>query len=123
MDEKGSATIEFIGVVPLIFLVMMIAWQFIAGFHGLMIAESAANEAAKVYSVTADAEEASSAAQKIVDAGGSYISFGGAPISGSRDFTASVEVNIDFVFLPASIFSGGKPNFSYNADTSGKVIK
>lgn len=122
-NEEGSATIEFLGMVPLVFSVMMIAWQFIAGFHGLMIAESAASEAAKVYSVTADVGEATNAAQNIVDAGGSYISFAGAPISGSNNFTASVSVNIDFVFLPASMFAGGKPTFSYTADTSGKVIK
>lgn len=123
LDEKGSATIEFLGMVPLIFMTMLIIWQFIAGFHGLMMAESAANEAAKVYSVTADAGEASSAAQKIVEAGGSYVSFSGAPISGTNNFTANVSINIDFVFLPAKFFPGGKPSFSYTADTSGKVIK
>lgn len=123
MNEEGSATIEFLGVVPLVFTVMMVAWQFIAGFHGLLIAESAASEAAKVYSVTADAGEATAAAQNIVDAGGSYISFAGAPISGTNEFTAAVNVQIDFVFLPARMFSGGKPSFSYSADTSGKVIK
>lgn len=123
LNEEGSATIEFIGVVPMIFMAMMIAWQFVAGFHGLMIAESAASEAAKVYSVTADAGEATTAAQKIVNAGGSTISFASAPISGTNEFTAAVNVRIDFVFLPARLFSGGKPTFSYSADTSGKVIK
>lgn len=123
LDEKGSATIEFLGMVPIIFLTLMIVWQFIAGIHGLMVAESAANEAAKVYSVTADAGDASAAAEKIVNSSGSYISYGGTPISGTNQFTASVNISIDFVFLPAEFFPGGKPTFSYTADTSGKVIK
>lgn len=110
-------------MVPLIFMVMMVIWQFIAGAHGLIIAESAVNEAAKVYSVTAEAGEATAAAKKIVDAGGSYISFGGAPVSGTNEFNASVNVKIDFVFLPAKFFPGGQPTFSYTAESSGKVIK
>ena len=48
LDERGSSTIEFLGMIPLVFLVIMIAWQFIAGAHAVILAESAANEAAKV---------------------------------------------------------------------------
>lgn len=110
-------------MMPLIFLTLMIVWQFVAGIHGLMIAESAANEAAKVYSVTANASEAAQAAEKIVSSSGSYIGYRGTPISGTNQFTASVNISIDFVFLPAKFFPGGKPTFSYTADTSGKVIK
>lgn len=123
LDERGSMTIEFLGMVPLVFLTIMIAWQLIAGAHAVMLAESAASEAAKVYAITAEASEAQSAAENIVSAGGSHVSFNGAPISGTDQFSAAVTVNIDFVFLPSSFFPEGKPTFSYTADTSGKVIK
>ncbi|AJD89498.1 hypothetical protein JMA_01810 [Jeotgalibacillus malaysiensis] len=123
LDERGSMTIEFIGMVPLVFLTVMIAWQFIAGAHAVILAESAANEAAKVYSVTAEASEASSAAEQIVNAAGDHVQFTGAPISGTDQFQAAVSVDIAFVFLPDKFFPNGKPSFSYTADTSGKVIK
>ncbi|WP_167578720.1 TadE family protein [Jeotgalibacillus proteolyticus] len=123
LDERGSATIEFIGIVPLVFFVLLFVWQLIAGAHGLILAHSAVNEAAKVYSVTAEAGEASQAAESIIQAGGSHVSFGGAPISGTDQFTASVTIRIDMVFLPSAFFPGGKPTVSYTADTTGKVIR
>ncbi|TFD99387.1 MULTISPECIES: TadE family protein [Jeotgalibacillus] len=123
LDERGSMTIEFLGMIPLVFIVIMIAWQFIAGAHAVILAESAANEAAKVYSVTAEASEASAAAEQIVSAGGQHVGFAGAPISGTDQFSAAVSVDIALVFLPAKLFPNGKPTFTYTADTSGKVIK
>ena len=66
-EEEGSATLEFLGMVPLVFMVMMIAWQFVVGVHGVIVAQSAVNEAAKVYSITGEWTEARAAAQSTVN--------------------------------------------------------
>lgn len=48
-NEKGSVTVEFIAILPFVFLIMLICWQFLVGVYGVIISQSAANEAAKVY--------------------------------------------------------------------------
>ncbi len=123
-EEEGSATVEFLGILPFILIIVMIAWQMIVGIQAVVVAQSAANEAAKVYSMTEDSVEATQAAQKIVEAGGSYLSFNGASGMGSKDFTTKINVKIDLVFLPNKLFSGNKaPSIPYSTEASGKVIK
>jgi hypothetical protein len=123
-NEEGSSTIEFLGILPLVFIVLMIMWQLIVSVQAVIVAQSAANEAAKVYSVTENSSEAEAAASKIVSAGGSYLTFQGASGMNSKDFTATVNVNIDFVFLPEKLFANNQtPSYSFSSTASGKVIK
>ncbi|MGR3762512.1 TadE/TadG family type IV pilus assembly protein [Rossellomorea sp. NS-SX7] len=123
-NEKGSSTIEFLGILPLILVVVMIAWQLIVSVQAVVVAQSAANEAAKVYSITENSSEASRAAQNIVVAGGSYLTFNGASGMTQKDFTANVSVSIDLVFLPKKIMPGNAtPSISYTSKATGKVIK
>jgi Flp pilus assembly protein TadG len=123
-NEKGSSTIEFLGILPLILLVVMIAWQLIVSVQAVVVAQSAVNEAAKVYSITENSSEASQAARNIVDAGGSYLTFNGASGMTQKDFTANVSVSIDLVFLPEKIMPGNAtPSISYTSKATGKVIK
>jgi Flp pilus assembly protein TadG len=123
-NEKGSSTIEFLGILPLILLVVMIAWQLIVSVQAVVVAQSAVNEAAKVYSITENSSEASQAARNIVDAGGSYLTFNGASGMTQKDFTANVSVSIDLVFLPKKIMPGNAtPSISYTSKATGKVIK
>ncbi|PFG03894.1 TadE/TadG family type IV pilus assembly protein [Bacillus sp. es.034] len=123
-SEEGSSTIEFLGILPFILLVVMIAWQLIVSVQAVVVAQSAANEAAKVYSITEDSVEATEAAKRIVNAGGSYLTFSGASGMANKDFTTSVEVEIDLVFLPKKIFPGRTtPSISFTSTASGKVIK
>lgn len=63
-SEEGSSTIEFLGILPFILLVVMIAWQLIISVQAVVVAQSAANEAAKVYSITEDSFEATEAAKE-----------------------------------------------------------
>jgi hypothetical protein len=122
-NEEGSSTIEFLGILPLVFIVLMIMWQLIVSVQGVMIAQSAANEAAKVYSMTANSSEAEAAASNVVSSGGSYLTFQGASGMSSKDFTTKVNVKIDFVFLPDQLFPNGTPSYSFSSTASGKVIK
>lgn len=121
--EEGSATIEFLGILPLIFLVIVIVWQFVVSVQGVVVAKSAANEAAKVYSLTKDSSLAADAASKIVNMNGDNLSFEGSPISGGKNFTATVNVKINFIFLPKKLFGGKTPTYSFSSSASGRVIE
>lgn len=122
-NEEGSATIEFLGILPLAFLLLMIIWQFIVGINGVLITQSAANEYANVYSITKNQAEATQAANKILNSTGDYlhtVSIGG---SGSKEFKAHVSVNIEFVFLPDSVFGNASPLIPYTSTAYGRVIE
>lgn len=111
-NQKGSVTVEFLGVLPLVFLVMLICWQFLMGAYAVITAQSAANEAAKVFAITGSSSQARSAARDIVNAAGGGISFHSAEISSGWDsyFTAKVGVNVDLVFLPDYIRKNMSPD-------------
>ena len=121
-NQKGSATIEFIGVLPLVFMIMLILWQFLISAYAVIVAQSAANEAAKVYSITESRAKAQNSAQKIVSTAGSSIQFRGLSLPPNDDFTATVDVAIDLVFLPKKLFNGKPPSYTFSSDASGKVI-
>lgn len=114
-NEEGSATIEFIGILPLALLLLMIIWQFIVGINGVLVTQSAANEYAKVYSITQNAGEASSAADSILSTTGNYLQSQGVSGSnlGSKEFTAEARVNIRMVFLPSELFGYTIPSIPY----------
>ncbi len=123
-NEKGSATIEFLGMLPFVAIVMVLVWQMVVSVHSVIIAQSAANEAAKVYSITENGTEAANAAQKIVSAGGTYLTYEGTTGLNERNFTAKVNVRIALVFLPKKWFADHRtPSLSFSSAASGKVIK
>lgn len=121
-NEAGSASIEFIGILPLVFMLMLILWQFLISAYAVILGQSAVNEAAKVYAITSDAVQAEAAASKILNTAGSSISFAGSSISGTNEFNATVNVKIDFVFLPDKWFNP-KPSYTFPSEASGKVIR
>lgn len=120
-NEKGSATIEFLGIMPFMLLVAVIMWQLVVTVHGAVLIQSAANEAGKVYSITKDKGKASAAAQDIISAGSGYLTFQSAPISGDKNYTAKVNARIQFVFLPKKYF--GSPSYSFSSTAKGRVIE
>nr|WP_156647136.1 TadE/TadG family type IV pilus assembly protein [Lentibacillus sp. JNUCC-1] len=122
-NEEGSATIEFLGIVPIVLIVMMVVVQFVVGIHGVIVAQSAVNEYADVYSVTGDSGEAGATAQKILDTT-SYVS-GNVAVSQVNDkyFTADIDVDISLIFLPKKLRNGYIPDISYSTSTSGRVIE
>ncbi|MBS4210373.1 TadE family protein [Bacillus sp. FJAT-50079] len=121
-NEEGSATIEFLGILPFALLLIVIMWQLIVTVHAVVLVQSAANEAGKVYSLTEDASEAAHAAKEIVGASGNYLTFQSAPIQGGKNYTATVHANITFVFLPEKIF-GRSPSYSFSSTAKGRVIE
>ncbi|MBU5214815.1 pilus assembly protein [Heyndrickxia oleronia] len=120
--EDGSATIEFLGMIPFVLILVAIIWQFGVTIHAVVVAKSAANEAAKVYSLTQDTNEASDAAKKIVDMNGNNISFQDTSIPPGKKFKATVNVKINYIFLPKKLFGGRTPSYSFSSSASGRTI-
>ncbi|NGQ97037.1 pilus assembly protein [Brevibacillus sp. SYP-B805] len=126
-DENGSVTIEFLGILPLVFFIMLICWQFLVGVYAVITAQAAANEAAKVYAVTRDTQAAMDAAENVVAAAGGGIGFASGNIAevGSY-FTAEVSVTVDLVFLPDMIRDNMKPEdrvISFQRAMTSRVIR
>lgn len=126
-NEEGSATIEFLGIVPIALIFMMVVWQFIVGVNAVVVAQSAANQYAEVYSVTKDKSDAQNAALEIINATGDYVTFESFVVepndySYDREFTAEIAVNIRLVFIP-QLFGGSVPSVPYSATAFGRVIE
>ncbi|WP_067724815.1 TadE family protein [Oceanobacillus damuensis] len=121
-NEEGSATIEFLGIVPLALILLMTLIQFIVAIHGILVTQSAVNEYANVYSVTKDYSEAQEAANRILSSTGDYLQLNSIvnPSPGAKEFEAQVKVDINFIFL-----SNYFPNLSvpYSAEAYGRVIE
>ncbi|WP_436713755.1 TadE/TadG family type IV pilus assembly protein [Brevibacillus formosus] len=124
-NEKGSVTVEFIAILPFVFLIMLICWQFLVGVYGVIISQSAANEAAKVYAITGNSGEAMQAAKNVVDAAGGYISYNGGGITweGSGYFTAKVGVQMELGFLPDWLYIKKEDRYiSFDREMKSRVM-
>ncbi|GAA0588671.1 hypothetical protein GCM10009001_00680 [Virgibacillus siamensis] len=124
-SEEGSATIEFLGILPLALMLLMIIVQFVVGINAVLVTQSAANEYATVYSVTKNPAEARDAANEILSATGNYLqatSISGSGL-GSKEFSANVNVNIQLLFLPEEIFGYPLPTVPYSTTAHGRVIE
>ncbi|UFJ39240.1 pilus assembly protein [Brevibacillus humidisoli] len=102
-NQKGSVTVEFIGILPAVFIGMLVLWQFLMGVYAVIVTQSAANEAAKVYSITENESEAEQAAEKIVETVGETLTFDSLSISNTTSdgyFTVNVDVSFNLTFLP-----------------------
>ncbi|MGE7271284.1 TadE/TadG family type IV pilus assembly protein [Brevibacillus panacihumi] len=128
-NEKGSVTVEFIGILPFVFLILLILWQFLTGVYAVIIAQSAANEAAKVYSITGNSSEARKAAREIVNSAGGGISYNESNSSisheGANLFVARIGVNLDLFFIPEFIKKNMEPEdkvISLSRELRGRVV-
>lgn len=123
-NEEGSATIEFLGMVPFVFLLMVMLWQFFVAGFAVMTAQSAANEAAKVYSTTGSTGQAIHAARNVVGAAGGNISYDESSsdiaTGNGASFTAKIGVDFDLVFLPDS---WDLPDISIVRKSTSRVIR
>ncbi|WNC15543.1 pilus assembly protein [Brevibacillus brevis] len=117
-NEKGAITIEFLGILPLVFIIMLICWQFLIGVYGVIAGQSAANEAAKVYAITQSESSALAAAEKVLNGAGGGIRYSSGEsyveTTGDGYFKVKVGVDLDIIFLPDIL--------THNMDESDKVI-
>ncbi|USG65675.1 pilus assembly protein [Brevibacillus ruminantium] len=125
-NEKGSMTVEFLAVLPLVFVILMICWQFLIGAYAVITAQAAANEAAKVYAITGNSSEALNAAKNVVSAAGGGIGYVSGNISHGNYFTADIQVQIDLIFIPSLIRDNMDPKdrvITFHREMTGRVIR
>lgn len=121
--EEGSATIEFLAIVPLMLLIMMIFWQMLVSGYGVIVAQSAANEAAKAYALSGNEVDAKDAAKQILGTSGNvkYVSATIPSHGASKNFTVTVDTKIDLVFIPKKIMNP-PPSITFSRSVKGRVL-
>lgn len=122
-NERGSLSIEFLGILPLYFLLFLLLWQVVASGYAVISLKAAASDAAKVYAVSEDYYET----KEVIDE-----SIGGASIlqdhqfvirnvPGSSDlFEITITAKHPLVFLPDSIADSAL--ISLDSKAIGKVL-
>lgn len=121
-NNKGSISLEFIGVLPFFFLFMLLVFQGFVMGYALITAQSAVNEAAKVYSEGDTLTESREAAQKIVG-NSSYLTLNSLSIpsqDSDGDFIVNANVSIDLMFIPDKWKSVS--SITFNQSASSRVM-
>lgn len=100
-NERGSLSIEFLGILPFYFLFFLLLWQVVASGYAVLSLKSAANDGAQMYAVSGDYMEASDTVLESI--GGSSL-LTGATVSvtpaGSNLFELEVQASHPLVFIP-----------------------
>ncbi|PLS15389.1 hypothetical protein CVD28_24005 [Bacillus sp. M6-12] len=63
-NEKGSVSIEFLGILPFYFMFFLLLWQVVASGYAVFTAKTAVNNAAKTFAATNELTEAIDSAQE-----------------------------------------------------------
>lgn len=120
-EEKGSFTLEFIMVMPYYLFLLLILWQAVASGITIMQAQSAVNEAAKIYSMTSDIEDAEIVAEKIIGHS-DIMTFEDFGVSSSgKEFVAEVKLTHGLVFVPKEWRKVASVELTHSA--TGRVIE
>ncbi|MFT4415396.1 TadE/TadG family type IV pilus assembly protein [Fredinandcohnia humi] len=122
-NEEGSATIEFLAMVPLVFFIMMVFWQFLVAGYAVMVAQSAVNEVAKTYATTGgDYYETELVARELIDDAGGNLSFDSiVPTRSGKNFELTLHVKLDLVFVPDK-YVGSLPDIPFSRSINSRVM-
>ncbi|HHY71921.1 MAG TPA: pilus assembly protein [Bacillus bacterium] len=69
-NEKGSVSIEFLGILPFYFMFFLLLWQVVATGYAVFTAKTAVNNAAKTYAETYNLYEAIDTAKETLGTSG-----------------------------------------------------
>lgn len=118
-NEKGSLSIEFLGLVPFLFLFFLLLWQVVISGHTIYLAQTAVNEAAKVYSVTEDRTQAENVIREFTNSSDAirYTNFA-ITSDANNYFEVSITAQHRLVFVPSSV---GELPLAHG--TFGRVIR
>jgi len=123
--EKGSATIEFLAMVPLVLFIMMVFWQFLVAGYAVIISQSAVNEAAKTYSVTGDSSKAEEKATAIINSMGGDLSIEdldpNRDVDGN-DFNMTLKAKFRLSFIPVEFVGVNTFELEIDRSLSGRVM-
>lgn len=122
-EEKGAVSIEFLGTLPYYFLFFLLLWQVVASGYAVVTARSAANEAAKIYSMTGSRSEAEQTARAIIG-NSSGLQFQGLSVvslDGDGDFRIRLDTAHSLVLIPKLWRSDASIAFDQTA--AGRLIE
>lgn len=121
-NEDGSISLEFLGLLPFLFLFMLLLWQVAASGLAILSAQSAVDEAAQVYAVSESEIQAVDKAQDIVGTGGlmQYNSLAITTPDPQGDFEATLNVTLNLVFLPDNWTNLSIP---FSISSNGRVME
>ncbi|RHW39904.1 pilus assembly protein [Lysinibacillus yapensis] len=122
-NERGSLSIEFLGILPLYFLLFLLLWQVVASGYAVISLKAAASDAAQVYAVSEDYFETKEVIEKSI--GGSSLlrehQFAIQSVAGNSDlFEIKITANHPLVFLPDAIANSAL--IPINSTATGKVL-
>ncbi|PYF07647.1 hypothetical protein [Ureibacillus chungkukjangi] len=122
-DERGSLSIEFLGILPLYFLLFLLLWQVVASGYAVISLKAVASDAAQVYAVSEDYYETKEVIDQSI--GGSSLLrnhyFVIQNVSGSADlFEIKITASHPLVFLPDSF--ANRASISIDSKATGKVL-
>ncbi|MCM3719805.1 pilus assembly protein [Fictibacillus phosphorivorans] len=123
-NEKGAISLEFLGILPFYFFLLLLLWQAVAFGYSVITTQSAMNEAAKVVSTGGTQEDAINQASEIIG-GGDLINFQSvnfSPIDTDGDFTTTINVEMGLVFIPDQWRSKGFFWIPFELSTNSRVI-
>lgn len=120
-NEKGSVSIEFLGVLPYFFLFFLLLWQVVGSGYAVVKARAAVNEAGKVYAMTKDLSQAEQTARKMIG-NSDNLRFQSLQLSGgANDFQLVLESSHGLVFIPTQWRPAASITFSQTA--AGRVME
>lgn len=122
-NEKGSQSIEFLGILPFYFLFFLLLWQVVASGYTVINMKAAASDAAQVYAMSKDEYETQDVINQSIG-GGELIqnhSFDIYPDPANPDlFVLEITADHPLVFLPNSWQE--KTLITIHSKATGKVL-
>lgn len=100
-NEKGSMSIEFLGVLPFYFLFFLLLWQVVASGYAVLSLKSAANDGAQVYALTGNYTDAVETVKESIGSSNliSNVTVS-VPPAGNGLFELSISAKHALVFIP-----------------------
>ncbi|TSI04276.1 pilus assembly protein [Lysinibacillus sp. BW-2-10] len=122
-NEKGSLSIEFLGILPFYFLFFLILWQVVASGYAVLNLKAAATDAAQVYAMSKDYWETKDTIDQTIGSGSLLTdhSFLIEPDSADPNFfVITVTAKHPLVFLPESM--ADLATITIDSKATGKVF-
>lgn len=100
-NEKGSMSIEFLGVLPFYFLFFLLLWQVVASGYAVLSLKSAANDGAQVYALSGNYNDAVDAVNESIGSSSLINDVAvSVPSAGNGLFELNITAKHPLVFIP-----------------------
>lgn len=100
-NEKGSMSIEFLGVLPFYFLFFLLLWQVVASGYAVLSLKSAANDGAQVYALSGNYTDAVDAVNESIGSSSLINDVAvSVPSAGNGLFELNITAQHPLVFIP-----------------------